>query len=503
VAKPQVRACRFAAWKGGEEDGSSIQARPACLVLFWGDRARLAVSTYERYRIPIEPAPDLAPHPSRFLVRVNRVGLASLLIRELVHYRGDMRLVLSRPCVYGVFSGPVGGFAPRSQKCVGCLRCTVEYPDMVEVRPNPNRLELGDEYFTPDDVDTVIYEASTGRVPVRGAGYRGMFAGDGWDGMWTDMSEIVRPTRDGIHGREFISTAVDLGPRPRALNLDEHGYVHGDEPHVITIQIPMLIDPLPAAIEAPQLYRLLSEACATLQTRAVVPWKMLAPVSSLVPTVIPLVSASDVPAFLSSPSAATMVELLGWDESAFDAFRSARPECIVAVRIPLGTVLDPLLDSGVRVIHLTADYHGMSGKAFALEAIRGTHDRLVRLGLREQVTLIGSGGIIAAEHVAKALICGLDAVALDTPLLIAWQARFDGPCRSAAQARLDLPDTPDSWKAQRLINLLGSWRDQLLEVLGAMGLREVRRLRGEVGRAMLAADLEREAFAGIPGYPEA
>ena len=25
------------------------------------------------------------------------------------------------------------------------------------------------------------------------------------------MSEIVRPTRDGIHGREYISTSVDIG----------------------------------------------------------------------------------------------------------------------------------------------------------------------------------------------------------------------------------------------------------------------------------------------------
>ncbi len=47
---------------------------------------------------------------------------------------------------------------------------------------------------------------------------------------------------------------------------------------------------------------------------------------------------------------------------------------------------------------------------------------------------------------------------------------------------------------------MGSWRDQLLEILGAMGLREVRRLRGEIGRAMFQADLEREAFAGIEGY---
>jgi hypothetical protein len=36
--------------------------------------------------------------------------------------------------------------------------------------------------------------------------------------------------------------------------------------------------------------------------------------------------------------------------------------------------------------------------------------------------------------------------------------------------------------------------------MGAMGLREVRRLRGEIGRAMFQKDLEREAFAGIEGY---
>jgi hypothetical protein len=50
------------------------------------------------------------------------------------------------------------------------------------------------------------------------------------------------------------------------------------------------------------------------------------------------------------------------------------------------------------------------------------------------------------------------------------------------------------------MNLTASWRDQLLEILGAMGMREVRRLRGEMGRAMFAKSLEREAFAGIEGY---
>ena len=56
-----------------------------------------------------------------------------------------------------------------------------------------------------------------------GAGYGGAFSGPGFDSMWTDMSEIVRPTRDGIHGREYISTVVDIGRRPSRLAFDDAG----------------------------------------------------------------------------------------------------------------------------------------------------------------------------------------------------------------------------------------------------------------------------------------
>ena len=55
--------------------------------------------------------------------------------------------------------------------------------------------------------------------------------------------------------------------------------------------------------------------------------------------------------------------------------------------------------------------------------------------------------------------------------------------------------------AQRLVNLMGAWNNQLLEVLGAMGMREVRRLRGEVGRAMFKEDLDKEIFAPLFARP--
>jgi hypothetical protein len=56
-----------------------------------------------------------------------------------------------------------------------------------------------------------------------------------------------------------------------------------------------------------------------------------------------------------------------------------------------------------------------------------------------------------------------------------------------------------AWGAQRIVNLMGAWHSQLIEMMGAMGIREVRRLRGEVGRSMWFEDLEKENFGPIFG----
>ncbi|HET7010680.1 MAG TPA: glutamate synthase-related protein [Anaerolineales bacterium] len=459
------------------------------------------MSVYERYHIQAEPAPNRAGHPNRFVVRVDRAKLFALLVRELIRYRGDLKVVLSRPCIYGVFSGPVGGMLPRPHMCVGCLRCTVQYPDMVRVLPNPSRSGWGESSLSADGIDTILYEASTGRVPVRGAGYRGLFGGPGWDGMWTDMSEIVRPTRDGIHGREFISTSVDLGARPDFLEFDDRGAVRGSAPCVVRLPIPFLFEAMPASIESTQLYRTLAAAAARLKSIAIVPLpyandNILAPA----PHVAPLVGTTEIDSAIGRSSAPRMAELDKWDAEAYTRLSRAWPGAVLAVRSSSVSEVGALAERGIPLVHLAADYGGRFDGRFIGEALRAVHDDLVNLRMRERLTLIVSGGIHAAEHVPKALICGADAVAIDLPLAAALQAEAVGPVTSRERAGLRLAPFPSSWGVQRVVNLIGSWRDQLLEVMGAMGLREVRRLRGEIGRAMFADELEREAFAGIEGF---
>lgn len=137
------------------------------------------------------------------------------------------------------------------------------------------------------------------------------------------------------------------------------------------------------------------------------------------------------------------------------------------------------------------------------DTLREIHGRLVSDGLRDEITLIAGGGIGAPEHMAKAIICGADLVAVDTPLLVALGCRVcrgahtDSKSQANASCPAEVAESEISYAAHRMVNLMGAWHSQLIEVLGAMGIREVRRLRGEVGRAVFVEDIEREAFGDL------
>jgi len=463
-----------------------------------------AAAGFSRYSIDTARTPDLAGLPTRFLVKVSRFGLAKLLLTEMWRYRGNRAAILNRPCVYGVFSGPVGGFAPRPRLCVGCLRCTIQHPDVVRIERNPQWRGWGDDYFTPQMVETVLGEAATGAVPVKGQGYRGRFGGTGWDGIWTDMSEIVRPTRDGIHGRETISTVIEVGSKPMHLSFDASGAPVGEQPRVVRLDLPVLFDVPPTAGMDARVVRAIAGAATELGTLAVLPLEAIRASGVAGRRLVPLFEVGQVAGLAALDLPPLVIE--SGDPAALEAAAKVVPESLGCLRLSLSdgwpARLETAIAAGTRVFHLVANYHGQGAGGHIRDLARTAHGRLVDLGVRDRVTLIGSGGIVMAEHVPKALICGFDAVAIDTPVMAALQAQPAGPCIDREHASYSLPEgMTEAWARQRLKNLCGAWRDQLLEVLGAMGMREVRRLRGEHGRAMFQADLEREAFGGIDGFP--
>jgi len=455
----------------------------------------------KRYHIPIVPA------PARFRP-VGKYGT--------VDWREDCsrcKNCVKLQCVYGIYRSEQDyNIDPSSPTeplfdCHACLSCIQGCTKgLLSLSINPEYLALGGDYWRPDLIAATWEQAEAGRIPVSGAGYRGPFAGPGFDSMWTDMSEIVRPTRDGIHGREYINTSVDIGPKPPHLVLGPDGELGATEP-LLEVPIPVLLDvpPWDPPTEAIPSARI--AAAATLGTLSVVrPNEIAAAAPNHISSLVPLFEEPRFAEYEPLLQQVRMVEIADGPDTLSHAeqLRIINPDLIVCARLRLEPAaferVWTLYKGGIKVIHLCADTQGREFGAerprFVKDALRDVHGRLVQEGVRDEVTLIASGGIAAAEHVAKSIVCGADLVAVGLPLLVALGCRVcsaghNGSCPA------DMQSIETSYAVQRIVNLMGAWHSQLIEVLGAMGIREVRRLRGEVGRAMFQEDLEREAFGDL------
>ncbi|MFH1612429.1 MAG: glutamate synthase-related protein [bacterium] len=393
--------------------------------------------------------------------------------------------------------------------CKNCFRCIQECSrNALTKKINPIFKTLGNSYWKGEIITSTWLQAETGKVPVFGAGYRGKFVGKGFDEMWTDMSEIVRPTRDGIHGREYISTSVDLGKNLFCLNFDKEGNLLSEIPPIIDIPIPIVFNILPFANTTKNI-SILSNVATNLETFSIVEIEKYT--SELVlykNNIILHFDGQDVKNYFEQIENVRIVEL-EYHEEVLDQIKIIKekfPQIIIAVKIHINKEsylkIKELVENGVEIIHLSGTNFGVEfeeqNSRFAKDVIREIHLHLVKHSLRDSVTLIYSGGIALAEYMAKAIICGVDLVSIDIPLLVALECRLCEKCDTFS-CPVEIENVSVEFGKQRIMNMIGSWHSQLLEVLGAMGIREVRRLRGEVGRAIFYEDMEKEIFEELKG----
>ena len=457
----------------------------------------------KRYHVPIVPA------PARFRP-VGKYGT--------VDWREDCsrcKNCVKLQCVYDVYRSEYAYNSDPSlpveppfdcRACLSCIQgCT---KGLLSLSVNPEYLALGDDYWHPDMIAATWDQAETGRIPVSGAGYRGPFSGPGFDSIWTDMSEIVRPTRDGIHGREYINTSVDIGPKPTHLVFGPDGELGTARP-ILEVPVPVILDIPPWAPPSEAILSARIAAAAALGTLTVVrPSDAAAATPDQISSLAPLFEEPEFTQHESMLRGVRMVEIADGANtlSHSEQLHAINPDLVVCARVRLEPAATErvwsLYQGGIKVIHLCADTQGREIGAerprFVKDVLREIHVRLIQEGVRDEVTLIASGGIALSEHVAKAIICGADLVAVGVPLMVALGCRVcpgdhNGSCPA------DIQSIDASYATQRMVNLMGAWHSQLIEVLGAMGIREVRRLRGEVGRAMFQEDLEREAFGDLGG----
>ena len=432
--------------------------------------------------------------------------VARLSALEIEGCLGCQQCVKRDSCVYRVYEereyDPSQLVDTGDSMCVACMRCVQECKKGILSRTvNPQFARMGDSHWQPEIIAALWKQAATGKIPVSGAGYRGPFAGPGFNEMWTDMSEIVRPTRDGIHGREYISTVIELGRRPAKLTFDASGNMLNEMPYFTEIPLPAVLeipdnrfvtDPVKQAIaRGAQMTHTfavcdLSDACGLLADQQ----------DHLIAKFSPGV---DDPARLEG---VRIVELAYSDTvtKEIEKLKKQYPELITSIRLPLDEHAVEwavgLAADGAEIIHLQADKRGVGLGArqneFVTILVKEVHFALLEESIRDQVTVLLSGGMATAEFIPKSIACGTDGVGIDLALLVALECRLCPDCDDLPACPIELDQVPVEWSAQRIANLVGAWHSQLIEVMGAMGLREVRRLRGELGRTMFFDDLERD-----------
>ena len=182
-----------------------------------------------------------------------------------------------------------------------------------------------------------------------------------------------------------------------------------------------------------------------------------------------------------------------------DWIKEINPRALVSVKVSTPTDVDMVAVgsyfAGAHIIQLDGSYGGTGAApdiakkniAMPIEyAIPKVHKFLVEEGIRDNVTIVASGGIRTPHDMAKIIALGADAVCLGTADLVALECLRCHHCESGRGCARGIATTDDEltglmnveWGTQRIINLYLAWRTHLTRLLARLGMKSVTELVG-------------------------
>jgi hypothetical protein len=131
--------------------------------------------------------------------------------------------------------------------------------------------------------------------------------------------------------------------------------------------------------------------------------------------------------------------------------------------------------AGVGIIYLKCEWNDELGYYDSADVLPEVYDQLYKNSAHSQVTLLANG-IKSPADLGVAMMLGASAGVVDRAVVVAMNHAFPRLERDGHS----LPDFDEEAGLQRVQNLFKSWHKQIREVLGAFGVRDIRRT---VGRA--------------------